>query len=381
VPPYQTVDVTYQSGHQGDANYYCLNTPGRVQNAVVTFNARNTTCGGRTITGVSTTAGSNVLTSTNGNFTSADVTPTNSPVVAVGNPNFLQSQTKISSITDANHAVMNRTATATVTNRSVTIGTVCGTVDALLDVIGICVCLWSVPTQAVSQNPACNPAVQLDAAWQVNHGNKAVGNMDCTNGNASNPKDGIFAPGDPTLVGSTTCQGDGICPQSTHVRFLATDVDVSHTLALSGFTWPAAGAVEAVSLRVSHVEQSTNMAIAVAISFPGSDCAAIVIPTNTTGVYVEDALLLPAGCAPDTQAKMAATTVTYTVTCGAGVACKPGSKPYAFLDALVFDLNYQLGGAGGTPAAHFAAQVAGTPKVEADVTFGEDTVVDSWKVD
>jgi hypothetical protein len=387
-PPYEVIDVTYKPGMAGNLAGACLNTPARIQSAVVTFNAQNNTCGGRTISGVSTTAGSTTITSTSGNFTGNDVVSPRASVAAVGNPNFLQANTKLASVTNATTAVLDRAATATVTNRSVTIGTVCGTVNATIDGVGLCVCLSSRPTQAASTIPACDPTVGQDDAWQVNHGNLQLGNKDCTQGNGSNPKDGIFAVGDPTLVGGSTCIS-ATCGQNTHSRWQAYEADATHALQLSNWTFDAVSTVDFVSLRVSHVEEAANMAITVTMTFPGSNCAPFTVPTNNAAPlkYVADQILLPDGCAPKTAAQMAGLVMTYAVTCTAipdnhGVpACKPGVKPYAFLDAIVLDLDYQLGGTGGTPVANFVS-IAGQTTVTTDAQFNTDgsVALDNYQV-
>jgi len=371
-PPYEVLDLTYKSGQAGSA--VCLNTPERVQNARITYNSHNSTCGGRTITGVSTTSGSTAITSATGNFTSNDVVSPRASLTGVGNPAFLQSGTKIAAVTDATHAVLDRAATATVTNRSATLGTVCGSVNDVVDGIGLCVCLSSRPTQAASSIPVCNPLVGQDDAWQVNHGNLQLGNKDCTNGNGSTPKDGIFAAGDPTLVGGTTCLS-ATCPQNTHSRWQAADADVSHAIQLSHFTFDAVSTVDFVSLRVSHAEEAANMAITVTMNMPG--CGPISIPNNNTGAYVASQVLLPDECAPKSAAAMDNLVMTYTVTCTAipdshgNPACKPGVKPYAYLDAIVLDLNYELGGSGGAPVVGFAA-TSGSTSVSATAQYNTD---------
>jgi hypothetical protein len=84
---------------------------------------------------------------------------------------------------------------------------------------------------------------------------------------------------------------------------------------------------------------------------------------------------------------MQAMTVTYSVTCQASyqgtnfAACGGGgnTSPYVFLDAIVFDLEYQLGGQGGTPAATFTA-TSGNTTVSADATFGDSTSVSNYHV-
>jgi hypothetical protein len=100
--------------------------------------------------------------------------------------------------------------------------------------------------------------------------------------------------------------------------------------------------------------------------------------------FTEDKLLLPDACAPNTAEKMAAITVIYPGTCSppaGATSCgaNQASVQYAALDALMFDLDYELGGPGGTPWANFVA-TSGTTTVSADATFGDTTTVSNYTV-
>jgi len=387
-PAYAVVDITYQQGHQGDSNFYCLNTPTRVQNATITYNAHNSTCGGRTITGVSTTAGSDTLTSSSGNFASGDITSPQAPITVSGSPNFLQNATTARSVIDSTHLQMSKTASATVTNRTVTIGSVCGSVTDEIDGVGICVCLSSRPTVATTQGPTCNPNLtggfggSSDPAWQVNHGNVQTGNKDCTEGNAANPKDGIFEAGDPTQVGGTVSACGTLCGKNVHAWWADANANVSRSLVLTHFTFDSVGTVKYVSLRISHAEDVTNMAITATVSYPGGTPCTLTVPTNPTAGntpanerYIADQLLLPDNCAPTTATAMDQATVTYTVTCTPvnGVCAAGNKNPNAFVDAIVFDLNYELGGSGGPALASFSASVPGGTTVSANASYDPST--------
>jgi hypothetical protein len=394
-PAYAIVDITYQQGFQGDSGHFCLNTPTRVQNATITYNAHNTTCGGRTITGVSTTAGSDVLTSTNGNFAAGDITSPQSPITVSGSPNFLQNATTAKSVISATQLQMSKTASQTATNRTVTIGSVCGSVWDTLDGIGICVCLSSRATLATTLNPVCNPALNggfatgNDPAWQVNHGNVQTPNKDCSQGAGRTPNDGIYEPGDPTQVGGTLNACGSLCGKNSHAWWRDADANVSRSLVLSHFTFDSVGEVKYVSLRISHTEEVANMAVSVTVAYAGGTPCTLAVPTSPTAGqtapnnrYIADQLLLPEECAPKTAAAMDATTVTYTVTCTpVSGACATGNRnPIAYVDAIVLDLNYELGGSGGTPAANFSASVPGGSTVSANATFGETTQVSNYQV-
>jgi hypothetical protein len=142
-----------------------------------------------------------------------------------------------------------------------------------------------------------------------------------------------------------------------------------------------------MTLRVSHFEARPNLVPTVNISFPGSNCPdPIELPVSTTG-FTEYAAFLPPGCAPDTAAKIAGLTLTYNVQCRTSyqgvtyTACGGGgnTSPYAVLDAIVLDLEYELGGEGGTPFANFTATSGGTT-VSANATFGDTTDVSGYQV-
>jgi hypothetical protein len=312
IPPYQTIDVTYQlSTTGGITTTPCLNTRERVQNASITYNA---TC----------TSG-------------------------------------------------------------------CGSLQDSLDSVTICVCLRARPSTAVS-NPTC-PQPLGETMWIVNGGN--LTQQDCTQGHnpvavgqPATPDVGIFQPADPTLVGRVSC-GPTSCTGSTHTRFPGAALNTSHSLTLTGWSWPAIGPVVYVTLRVSHTERRPNLVPTVTISFPGSNCPDPISLAVSTSGYAEYAGFLPTGCAPDTQAKMNGLTLTYTVTCQSsylGVtypACGGGgdSNPYAFLDAITLDLEYELGGSGGTPVGNFVSTAGGTT-VSANATFNDDgtIAVDDYQV-
>jgi hypothetical protein len=125
----------------------------------------------------------------------------------------------------------------------------------------------------------------------------------------------------------------------------------------------------------------------VSLSFPGSECPdPIPVPVSTSG-YTEYAQFLSSGCAPDTAEKMQGLTLIYTVTCSAShggftyTGCNTGqaTNTYAFLDAITLDLEYELGGEGGTPIASFVAKSGGTT-VSANATFGDGTSVTDYRV-
>jgi hypothetical protein len=372
IPPHYSIDVTLQ-GSGGTAGAGCLNSQTRVANARITYNA-HATCGGRTVTGVSATAGSKNITAAPGsNFTSNDYSPTQSAAVAVGTPNFLGTGNRIANVIDDTHAVLLNNATTTVTNRSMTVGNPCGSMGDTLDGVSVCVCLWSLPATATSAS----------CLWIVNNGSGAL--FDCTNGtnpgnslHFSNPnqKAGIYEVGDPRLVGNGSC-GE-ICASNTHTRFSAGEVNNPHVLTMTGWNWPAVGPVIYVSLRVSHREQLANISPRVDISFPGSSCSTITVPTQT-GTFAEYQLLLPDGCAPTTASQMAGLTMTYSAVClpngGTGPCGHSGvSSPYAYLDSIRLDLDYQLGGEGGPPLASFTA-TSGATTVSADAQFNDDGTV------
>ncbi len=377
IPPHYSIDVTLH-GTGGTLGAGCLNSQVRVANARITYNA-HATCGGRTVSGVSATAGSKAITAAAGsNFTTNDYTPTQSAAVAVGTPNFLGSGNRIANVIDDTHATLLNNATATVTNRSMTVGNPCGSLGDVLDGVSVCVCLWSLPATATS--PSC--------IWVVVNG--AGFNSDCGNGaNIGNPlhfsnpnqKGGIYEIGDPRLVGNGSC--NEICASNTHTRFSVGEINSPHNLVMTGWNWPAIGPVIYVSLRVSHKEQLGNLSPSVNISFPGSSCAPITIP-NRTSTYIEYQLLLPPECAPTTQGQMEGLTMTYAVTCNPqGGACGHSgvSSPYAYLDSIRLDLDYQLGGEGGAPIAQFTATV-GTTTVSVDAEFNEDgtVAVDDYQI-
>jgi hypothetical protein len=238
-------------------------------------------------------------------------------------------------------------------------------------------------------NPSC-PQPIGEAYWVVNGGNQIQ--KDCTQGRdpvavgqPATPLVGLFQPGDPTVVGRSGC-GPTSCVSTTHTRFGGGELGVGRTLTLTGWSWPSIAPVTYVSIRVSHFEQRPNLVPSVNISIAGGGSCDIPVPSNTTG-YVDFTSVLPSSCAPDTESEMQAMTLTYTVTCQASyqgntfASCGGGgnSNPYAFLDAIVFDLEYELGGQGGTPMASFTA-TSGTTTVSADAVFGDSTDVSNYRV-
>ncbi len=287
IPPYQTIDVTNQRAAGGLNNWGipsstpCINTPARVENAVITYNA--------------------VCTSG------------------------------------------------------------CGSLRDHLDTVTLCICLRAMPSTAVSQ-PVCNPSpVDGDRAYfRVFGGNG--GQKDCTQGHnpvavgqPATPDVGIFQPNEPMLVGRVNCGSDGVgCPFHTTARFGGNDLGVTKTLTLTNWSWPAIGAVTFVTLRVSHLEERPNLVPSVTISFPGSNCPDPIPIDVSNGGFREYAEFLSPGCAPDTAAKMAGLTLTYTIQCLASyqgtpyAACGGGgnSNPDVFLDSITLDLEYELGGEG-----------------------------------
>jgi hypothetical protein len=124
-------------------------------------------------------------------------------------------------------------------------------------------------------------------------------------------------------------------------------------LTMSGYQWPFSDPnpnILNVAVRVVHAEEKTTQAATVDINSAGGlvTCSpiAVVPPTSVN----KDTLLtfsqvLPAGCAPDTQAKMDSISVVYTAWCTppGPSNCHDSDKRHR-LDAVVFDFTYTVPG-------------------------------------
>jgi hypothetical protein len=376
-PPYAVVDLTRQSPVGGTAGAFCLHTPNTVNNAQITYLATSTQCSGRVWTDGVTTASSRTITSATARFRSTDVGRS----ITGGT---IPSGRTIQSVTDGTMATFNGStgATASATGVSMTLGNPCTFHNDWLDSISLCVCLGALPSASASNGTGTKDFRTLYAGCPplfTNWGTREVAWNGPPAGTCPAPPD-TGTSTEPSCVGIpvTTCAANSATPGGpSRASAVGTvwNANETHSITFSGFSWPAIGTVDYVSLRVVHAEQNATYRPSVRIQGAGIDCtfnsSSTPSLTSTASLPMrDDMMLLPATCAPDTAAKMGQVSVTFTETCSNGAS---GCNAWVGIDSLMFVLTYELGGPGGAPSAAFTATTPGGTTVTADASFVDGT--------
>jgi hypothetical protein len=386
------------------------------------------------VTDACTTVGSNVVTSATAAFTSADLSRD-----LVAGP--LAVNTRVTAVTNPTTATMNLNAGATACSLVLTIGsqgemytdvgnrpgdqTNWGARETSRTVADATIQAnnpsGNVPSTITSPSanfvpgdvgapvsgPTVNASTKIIGVTSATVATLSTGQANCA-ANCGTVR--IGSGPDPACLNGATCSvGSNTPAHYSQVTFSGASCSPcnragdQHSVTFWGFDWPTTSPVPYVSLRIVHREpatrNNTTLQPSVRITGQGIDCTIDgngVTPvggspdpttpplTNSGGsAFVAYATVLPAACAPANAGVMSTIKAVYTVTCAgaAGLVCYQGANPRADLEAIVFDLDYQLSGEGsGSLVATFASNGGGA-SASANATLDPDStlVISNWQ--